>query len=328
MVSFSSLTSMDFRKPTFSDQIPPFASSLRKKVVSGFGLGIVLSFIVLSIVLFNFSFKTPFFSPVFQGFNNLGSRNSSSFHFWQFPSSPGVDVENSTSNTTFAQKLEHSAGIHEIHEEKSNKTRNYVNSDGKDVVLDNAKEGNVSEKLKNGSFVDGDGNIQVEINEKNGGQIDQNATNINVNGNGIELEKTHAGNSSESVKNENISAVEENIEGKNVGNNSLEKSVEFVHSLKEPKSEAPLDGNVGNDTYNGDNSSSSIKANGGSVANNSYFKNCNIFNGRWVRDDTKPYYPPGSCPYIDRDFDCHLNQRPDDGYVKWRWQPYGCDIPR
>lgn len=61
---------------------------------------------------------------------------------------------------------------------------------------------------------------------------------------------------------------------------------------------------------------------------NSFYGDCDIFYGRWVKDDSKPYYPPGSCPYIDRDFDCHRNKRPDAGYVKWRWQPHGCDIPR
>ncbi|GAB2220472.1 hypothetical protein Droror1_Dr00008124 [Drosera rotundifolia] len=55
---------------------------------------------------------------------------------------------------------------------------------------------------------------------------------------------------------------------------------------------------------------------------------CDYFDGRWVRDDTRPYYPPGSCHYVDKSFNCHLNGRPDDGYLKWRWQPYGCDIPR
>ncbi|XP_020699064.1 protein trichome birefringence-like 2 [Dendrobium catenatum] len=54
---------------------------------------------------------------------------------------------------------------------------------------------------------------------------------------------------------------------------------------------------------------------------------CDIFDGGWVRDLTKPYYPPGSCPYIDIDFDCYKNGRPDDEFLRWRWKPYGCDIP-
>ncbi|WJX62018.1 hypothetical protein P8452_47059 [Trifolium repens] len=57
------------------------------------------------------------------------------------------------------------------------------------------------------------------------------------------------------------------------------------------------------------------------------FEKCNIFDGNWVKDDSKPYYPLGSCPFVDRDFDCHLNGRPDSDYVKWKWKPNGCDIP-
>ncbi|CAO2828848.1 unnamed protein product [Amaranthus hypochondriacus] len=57
-------------------------------------------------------------------------------------------------------------------------------------------------------------------------------------------------------------------------------------------------------------------------------KSCDFFDGKWVRDDELPYYPPGSCPYIDRDFNCHLNGRPDKGFYKWKWQPFGCNIPR
>ncbi|KAK8960423.1 hypothetical protein KSP40_PGU016089 [Platanthera guangdongensis] len=58
-----------------------------------------------------------------------------------------------------------------------------------------------------------------------------------------------------------------------------------------------------------------------------YLKKCDIYDGRWVRDVTKPHYPPGSCPYIDGDFDCFKNGRPDDEYLRWRWQPHGCNIP-
>jgi len=57
-------------------------------------------------------------------------------------------------------------------------------------------------------------------------------------------------------------------------------------------------------------------------------RECDIFDGRWVRDEKLPYYPPGSCPLIDRDFNCHLNGRPDTGFYSWRWQPNGCYIPR
>lgn len=55
---------------------------------------------------------------------------------------------------------------------------------------------------------------------------------------------------------------------------------------------------------------------------------CDIFDGRWVKDRRiKPYYSHGSCPYMDVDFNCHKNGRPDHEFLKWRWQPYGCAIP-
>jgi hypothetical protein len=58
------------------------------------------------------------------------------------------------------------------------------------------------------------------------------------------------------------------------------------------------------------------------------FAKCDVFNGRWVRDESYGFYPPKSCALIDDDFNCHKNGRPDSDYLKWRWQPQGCDIPR
>ncbi|CAN6245917.1 unnamed protein product [Urochloa humidicola] len=55
---------------------------------------------------------------------------------------------------------------------------------------------------------------------------------------------------------------------------------------------------------------------------------CNMFYGNWVRDDSYPLYPAGSCPHIDESFNCHLNGRPDKGYQRLRWQPSACRIPR
>jgi hypothetical protein len=55
---------------------------------------------------------------------------------------------------------------------------------------------------------------------------------------------------------------------------------------------------------------------------------CDMFHGCWVRDDSYPLYPEGSCPHIDEPFDCYLNGRRDLAYQKLRWQPSGCNIPR
>ncbi|KAL2540865.1 Protein trichome birefringence [Abeliophyllum distichum] len=55
---------------------------------------------------------------------------------------------------------------------------------------------------------------------------------------------------------------------------------------------------------------------------------CDIFDGKWVREDLNPFYEPGTCPHIDEPFNCYLNGRPDNGYEKFTWQPYHCSIPR
>ena len=55
---------------------------------------------------------------------------------------------------------------------------------------------------------------------------------------------------------------------------------------------------------------------------------CDIFDGKWVRDDSDPIYDPGSCPFLDYAFNCFENGRLDLGYLRYRWQPNECDIPR
>ncbi|XP_068662683.1 protein trichome birefringence-like [Aristolochia californica] len=57
-------------------------------------------------------------------------------------------------------------------------------------------------------------------------------------------------------------------------------------------------------------------------------RKCDIFDGKWVKDDSYPLYKEGSCPHIDEPFDCFLNGRSDRNFLKLRWQPNGCKIPR
>ncbi|KAI3831404.1 hypothetical protein MKW92_034461 [Papaver armeniacum] len=49
---------------------------------------------------------------------------------------------------------------------------------------------------------------------------------------------------------------------------------------------------------------------------------CDIYDGEWVRDvNQEPYYPPGSCPYIEKQpFDCYFNGKRDNEYLNWQWQ--------
>ncbi|BFG40630.1 hypothetical protein CerSpe_269030 [Prunus speciosa] len=55
---------------------------------------------------------------------------------------------------------------------------------------------------------------------------------------------------------------------------------------------------------------------------------CNVFEGRWIPDESYPLYNASQCPFAEIGFNCLANGRKDKGYAKWRWKPKNCDIPR
>ncbi|KAL2317091.1 hypothetical protein Fmac_030967 [Flemingia macrophylla] len=56
---------------------------------------------------------------------------------------------------------------------------------------------------------------------------------------------------------------------------------------------------------------------------------CDVFSGRWVRDElNRPLYEESECPYIQPQLTCQEHGRPDKDYQHWRWQPHGCDLPK
>ncbi|XP_057743970.1 protein trichome birefringence-like 3 [Arachis stenosperma] len=56
---------------------------------------------------------------------------------------------------------------------------------------------------------------------------------------------------------------------------------------------------------------------------------CNVANGKWVFNKSiEPLYNDTSCPYIDRQYSCFKNGRPDSDFLRWEWQPEDCTLPR
>ncbi|XP_073143900.1 protein PMR5 [Henckelia pumila] len=79
-----------------------------------------------------------------------------------------------------------------------------------------------------------------------------------------------------------------------------------------------------------------LKNNHAARGNNGHYKapslqanvsSCDLFSGSWVRDESYPVYQ-SSCPIIDPEFNCQMYGRPDTDYLKYRWQPSNCQIPR
>ncbi|XP_038882233.1 protein trichome birefringence-like 41 [Benincasa hispida] len=66
---------------------------------------------------------------------------------------------------------------------------------------------------------------------------------------------------------------------------------------------------------------------GGSTAADAT-EECNFFAGSWAVDETYPLYTAASCPFVEHEFSCVKNGRPDLGYTKYRWQPLDCDLTR
>lgn len=55
---------------------------------------------------------------------------------------------------------------------------------------------------------------------------------------------------------------------------------------------------------------------------------CDIYDGKWVVDKSYPLYNASECPFVEKGFNCLANGRTDDDYLKWRWKPRNCELPR
>ncbi|KAF8729582.1 hypothetical protein HU200_017526 [Digitaria exilis] len=55
---------------------------------------------------------------------------------------------------------------------------------------------------------------------------------------------------------------------------------------------------------------------------------CNLTQGQWVPDDEAPYYTNLTCPFIDDHQNCMKFGKPSLEFMRWRWRPDGCELPR
>uniref|UniRef100_A0ACD5VG92 Uncharacterized protein n=1 Tax=Avena sativa TaxID=4498 RepID=A0ACD5VG92_AVESA len=55
---------------------------------------------------------------------------------------------------------------------------------------------------------------------------------------------------------------------------------------------------------------------------------CDIFQGEWVPDDAAPHYTNETCSHIQEHQNCMKYGRPDLEFLRWRWQPSRCELPR
>ncbi|XVF71067.1 hypothetical protein PTKIN_Ptkin12aG0004900 [Pterospermum kingtungense] len=56
-------------------------------------------------------------------------------------------------------------------------------------------------------------------------------------------------------------------------------------------------------------------------------QSCDLFSGEWVPNPDAPYYTNTTCRAIQELQNCMKYGRPDTEFMKWKWKPYGCELP-
>ncbi|MBA0819113.1 hypothetical protein Gohar_021664 [Gossypium harknessii] len=312
---------MDVKKHALPDQLSP-----KRKVFSRLGWGLAVSLIAITGLMLNSSFNGPVVGSLFQGYYGV-SDASVSLHC-----SSSSSVSNATVDTQNTLEVDNGSSViakkQEFWEESEGDQVDL--KDGVDIDIEGTQLENSYEGSKTGNFDVVEGRIQQIAQHANGSVVSKN-------GDGVILEKTQLVNFSKTLnsarnfsktlnsatlagKNVNANIVVDNPGGANNVTN-LSKNGEVVGHFVAEKKVVEL--NKTTNSPGGDDHPRVVKGPNGS------FEKCDLFDGRWVKDaHSKPYYRPGSCPYIDKDFDCQRNGRPDKGYIKWKWQPNGCNLQR
>ncbi|KAK6928001.1 Trichome birefringence-like, N-terminal domain [Dillenia turbinata] len=57
-------------------------------------------------------------------------------------------------------------------------------------------------------------------------------------------------------------------------------------------------------------------------------KECDLFSGEWIWDPEGPYYTNDTCVAIQDHQNCLKYQREDLDFLKWKWKPNDCELPK
>ncbi|RVW43296.1 hypothetical protein CK203_070367 [Vitis vinifera] len=218
---------MEWKKLGFSEQI----LSPKRKVVSGFALGLGASLIVLTIVSFNTSFNVP----MFRGFSNFGASNSS-LASWSFSFSSTSSSTASPTNATldFHDSADFKQGTEDgrVVDSTPQASLSGMDKDGDPlgIVLEKTHLGNTSEMVKNGSFtVDGGWIPETTHADASGTATKASLSNSNVEG--MTSDMAILGNSSEMVNNGSSPGEEGTVIGKTgLGGNTSDGKI-FVAEI-------------------------------------------------------------------------------------------------
>ncbi|KAI4314358.1 hypothetical protein L6164_027275 [Bauhinia variegata] len=322
--------SMEFKRLAFSESF----IWQRRKVISGLSFGIGASLVIFAVVLLNNSLGVPKVEPFLQGFDAVGV--NSSFASSPFSFSSNTSSSSSKGNVANTSELQNPvSSLHRAQEVSSPGVRRNDTADIDRTQLGNSTNYRDDENM----HVEGQ-RVQQKSHEGDGALVagKGNFSDSN-NGQGIGSGKSGEDDSLELVK--DVSLLDE--EGRITENANLSDKAKTA-GQKTIEGEPPTNANfnstisnaAGNNNVTGNFRGYPVEKNNATVfydgslkkKKQNELKNCDIYDGKWVRDNSKPYYRPGSCPYIDESFDCHRNGRPDREYVKWRWHPNGCAIPR